>query len=61
MARTAVKKAPPSETGRFKVRLSRAFERRKFTYKPGLEIVVSAALLEEMQAEGVVEHVVAAD
>lgn len=61
MAKAPTPANPPSDTGRYKVRLSRAFERRKFTYKPGLEIEVSAALLEEMQAEGVVQHVIAAD
>lgn len=52
---------PPSESGRYKVRLSKSFPRRGFTYKPGLDITVSAAILEEMQAEGVVENVIAAD
>jgi hypothetical protein len=52
---------PPSANGRYSVQLSKAFKRRGFTYKPGLDITVSEAVLGEMQAEGVVANVVAAD
>ena len=57
MARTIT--IPPSESGFYKVELSKPFERpgRKFVYKPGAEIIVSLAVLEEMIAAEAVAHV----
>lgn len=52
---------PPSESGLYKVDLSKPFERlgRKFVYKPGAEITVTLAVLEEMIEAGAVAHVTA--
>ena len=60
----AVKKTitiPESESGLFKVDLSKSFERNSFTYKPGADLTVKLPLLEEMIAAGVVANVLAAD
>lgn len=61
MAKAPTPSNPPSESGRYSVELSKSFTRRGFTYKPGLAITVSEAVLTEMQAEGIVANVVAAD
>lgn len=57
MTTTRKRKAPPPADGFHLVELSASFERRGFTYRPGVRLRVNAALLQEMQGAGVVANV----